>query len=140
LAGHGGNGADAVERVIKAMADARLLTTTYSMPDIFLDVSHEALIRSWPRLRQWLDEDRAGLRVHRRITETAEEWQGAIRDNDLLYRGAKLMQAQEWGERHEVELNPLEREFLSASFAFKHRCSHAHESHLTELIAVLYRA
>ena len=113
--------AGAVQRVIKAMADARLLTTTYSMPDIFLDVSHEALIRGWPRLRQWLDEDRAGLRVHRRITETAEEWQGANRDDDLLYRGAKLMQAQEWGERHEVELNPLEREFLSASTAFKQR-------------------
>src|SRR5437773_4244027 len=91
------------------------------MPERFLEVSHEALIRSWPRLRQWLDEDRAGLRVHRRITETAEEWEGTNRDDDLLYRGARLLQAQEWGERHEVELNPLEREFLSASIAFKQR-------------------
>ena len=91
------------------------------MPDRFLDVSHEALIRGWPRLRRWLDEDRAGLRLHRRITETAEEWQRANRDDDLLYRGARLMQAQEWRERHEVELNPLEREFLSASIALKQR-------------------
>ncbi len=91
------------------------------MPSRFLDVSHEALIRGWPRLRGWLDEDRAGLRLQRRITETAEEWQRSSRDNDLLYRGARLIQAQEWRERHEVELNPLEREFLDESIVLKQR-------------------
>ena len=91
------------------------------MSERFLDVSHEALIRGWPRLRAWLDEDRAGLRLQRRITETAEEWQRSSQDNDLLYRGARLIQAQEWRERHEVELNPLEREFLDASVALKQR-------------------
>src|SRR6266516_2356475 len=91
------------------------------MPSRFLDVSHEALIRGWPRLRGWLDEDRAGLRLQRRITETAEEWQRSSRDNDLLYRGARLIQAQEWRERHEVELNPLEREFLEESIVLQQR-------------------
>jgi len=91
------------------------------MPERFLDVSHEALIRGWPRLRGWLDEDRAGLRIQRRITETAAEWQRSTRDDDLLYRGARLIQAQEWRARHEVELNPLEREFLDASIALKQR-------------------
>src|SRR5207249_4879344 len=91
------------------------------MPERFLDVSHEALIRGWPRLRRWLDEDRAGLRIQRRITETAAEWQRSSRDDDLLYRGARLIQAQEWRARHEAELNPLEREFLDASIALKQR-------------------
>ena len=50
------------------------------MPERFLEVSHEALIRSWPRLRRWLDENRAGLRLHRRITETAEEWDRTDRE------------------------------------------------------------
>ena len=86
-----------------------------------IDVSHEALIRCWPRLRRWLDEDRAGLRLHRHITETAEEWNRTNQDDDLLYRGARLIHAQEWRERHEVELNPLEREFLNASMALKER-------------------
>jgi tetratricopeptide (TPR) repeat protein len=86
-----------------------------------VDVSHGALIRCWPRLRRWLDEDRAGLRLHRHITETAEEWNRTNQDDDLLYRGARLIQAQEWRERHEVELNPLEREFLNASMALKER-------------------
>ena len=86
-----------------------------------IDVSHEALIRCWPRLRRWLDEDRAGLRLHRHITETAEEWNRTNQDDDLLYRGTRLIHAQEWRERHEVELNPLEREFLNASMALKER-------------------
>src|SRR6266567_3414430 len=91
------------------------------MPERFLDVSHEALIRGWPRLRGWLDEDRAGLRLQRRISEAAGEWQRSNRDHDLLYRGARLIEAQEWRARHEVELNLLEREFLNASIALKQR-------------------
>ena len=89
------------------------------MAERFVDVSHEALIRGWPRLRRWLDEDRAGLRLHRRITEPADEWQRSNRDPDLLFRGTRLIQAQEWRERNELELNPLEREFLDASICLK---------------------
>jgi Novel STAND NTPase 1 len=102
------------------------------MPERFLDVSHEALIRGWPRLRRWLDEDRAGLRLQRRITETAEEWQRSNRDHDLLYRGARLVQAQEWRERHGVELNPLEREFLDESIALKQRVEEEKRLHEAE--------
>src|SRR5262245_55451979 len=91
------------------------------MTERFVDVSHEALIRGWPRLRGWLDEDRAGLRLHHRITEAAQEWQRSNRDSDLHYRGARLVQAHEWRERHGPELNPLEREFLDESIALKHR-------------------
>jgi hypothetical protein len=102
------------------------------MPERFLDVSHEALIRGWPRLRGWLDEDRAGLRLQRRITEAAEEWQRSNRDHDLLYRGARLIQAQEWRARREAELNPLEREFLDASIVLKQRVEEEKRLHEAE--------
>ena len=36
-----------------------------------MEVAHEALIREWPTLREWLEEDREGLRVHRHLTEAA---------------------------------------------------------------------
>src|SRR5262249_29450716 len=102
------------------------------MPERFLDISHEALIRGWPRLRRWLDEDRAGLRLQRRISETAEEWQRSNRDDDLLYRGARLVQAQEWREHHETELNLLEREFLDASMVMKQRVEEEKRLHEAE--------
>ena len=43
--------------------------------DVILDVevAHEALIREWPTLRGWLQDDRIGLRIHHRLTETATE-------------------------------------------------------------------
>jgi hypothetical protein len=111
----------AEEDIIQKLANASLLTTEgdFTHKDAFVEVAHEALIRGWPQLRQWLDEDRAGLRLHRRITEATQEWQRSNRDPDLLYRGTRLAQAQEWRERNERELNAQEQEFLDASIALK---------------------
>ncbi|HEX8921513.1 MAG TPA: TIR domain-containing protein [Pyrinomonadaceae bacterium] len=107
-----------VEGVAQTLANARLLTTdSDAQPDKqIVDVSHEALIRGWPRLRRWIEEDRAGLRILRRLTEAAREWQTS-KDESLLYRGARLAQAVEWRERNEDALNKEEREFLNASLA-----------------------
>jgi WD40 repeat protein len=107
-----------VEGVVQEMATARLLTTNTDEQsgEQIVDVSHEALIRGWPRLRKWIEEDRAGLRILRRMTEAAREWQTA-KDESLLYRGARLAQAVEWRERNEGALNEMEREFLKQSVA-----------------------
>ncbi len=112
-----------VEAVIRALVDARLLTTSEDEPshEHMVEVSHEALIRGWPQLRSWIDEDRSGLRVQRRLTEAALEWQRTDRDEGGLYRGARLATALEWSAQHEGTLNDLEREFLDASAAFKLR-------------------
>src|SRR5208337_1426208 len=110
---------NAEEDIIQKLADASLLTTEGDLTrsDAFVEVAHEALIRGWPRLRQWLDEDRAGLRLQRRISEVAQEWQRSNKEEGMLYRGVRLIQAQEWRERNEAELNLIEREFLDASIA-----------------------
>jgi ABC-type long-subunit fatty acid transport system fused permease/ATPase subunit len=116
-----------VERIVAAMVAARLLTTSGipaesdEMPKSYVDVSHEALIRNWPRLQAWLDEDRTGFRLHNQITEAAEEWHLAGRDEALLYMGPKLDKAQEWRGRNEANLNSLEREFLNESVSRKQR-------------------
>jgi hypothetical protein len=55
------------ERILARLIDERLVTAedgTYML-------SHEALIRAWPRLQQWLSEDRDGLRLHREIGDRA---------------------------------------------------------------------
>jgi WD40 repeat protein len=109
--------AEKVRDVVTALADARLLTTDSGAEEgsEVVDVSHEALIRGWPRLRQWVEEDRHGLRTHRRLTEAAQEWQRSGRDEGLLFRGARLAQATEWRERNQPALNELERGFLDVS-------------------------
>jgi len=103
----------AVEAVLKTLADARLITTDEETAD----VAHEALIREWPTLRRWLDEDREGLQIHRHLTGAAQEWAERNRDESELYRGGRLSAAREWAGLHAGELNALEREFLEASRA-----------------------
>jgi WD40 repeat protein len=102
---------DATHLVLKALADARLVTTSENS----VQVAHEALIREWPTLRSWLEDNREGLRLHRQLTEAAQEWQAAGREPDILFRGARLAQAREWAIVHPDDMNALEKEFLQAS-------------------------
>lgn len=102
---------ETVHQVLTALADARLVTTDENAAE----VAHEALIREWPTLRGWLEEDREGLRLHRRLTEAAQEWETRSRSPDGLYRGARLAQAAEWAAQHPDDVNELERAFLAAS-------------------------
>jgi WD40 repeat protein/class 3 adenylate cyclase len=104
------DGAEAVEAVLETLASERLITIGQGT----VEVAHEALIREWPQFRRWLDEDREGLQIHRRLTEEANEWNRLERSADVLYRGARLHAARAWAEGREAELSALEREFLDA--------------------------
>ncbi len=97
--------------VLQGLAGARLVTTQQDCAE----VAHEALIREWPTLRGWLDEDRDGLRVQRHLTQAAGEWERRGRDPGDLYRGARLARAQEWAGEHAASLSAAETEFLRAS-------------------------
>lgn len=97
--------------LLKQLADARLVTTG----DSTVELAHESLIKEWPRLRTWLADNRDDLRIHRHLTESAQEWQAINRDPGELYRGGRLQQASEWAARSTDSLNDLERAFLSAS-------------------------
>ncbi len=102
---------DEVRRVLNRLAEARLVT----LGEETAEVAHEALIREWPTLREWLDEDREGLRLHRHLTDAAYGWELLGRDPGALYRGAHLARAREWASSHLKALNTGERVFLNAS-------------------------
>jgi WD40 repeat protein/energy-coupling factor transporter ATP-binding protein EcfA2 len=80
-----------------------------------VDLAHEALIAAWPTMRRWIEQDRQGLRVQRQLADDVEEWQALQRDPSALYRGVRLVAAQEWTTEHPDQLNLLERAFLDAS-------------------------
>jgi WD40 repeat protein/class 3 adenylate cyclase len=100
-----------VADVVAVLTDRRLLTVS----DGIVEVAHEALLREWPRLREWLVEDRAGRVLHAHLMDTARLWEIADHDQGELYRGARLASAIDWTTEHTLELNELEREFLNAS-------------------------
>jgi WD40 repeat protein/class 3 adenylate cyclase/tRNA A-37 threonylcarbamoyl transferase component Bud32 len=100
-----------VEALLHRLAEERLVT----LDDGFAEVAHEALIREWPQLRQWLDEDRAGIRAHQQLGDAARLWDAGGRETSDLYRGARLAGAIELAQGGRAELNATERAFLDAA-------------------------
>jgi WD40 repeat protein/class 3 adenylate cyclase len=109
--------AAAVRAVLERLAEARLVTITEDS----VEVAHEALIREWPTLREWLTADREGLRLHRRLTEAAAEWHAAGEDEALVFRGTRLAQLRDWAQANPGAPNELERRFLDASIELAER-------------------
>ena len=103
----------AVAQLLDRLAAARLVSVDLDTAEI----AHEALIRHWPTFQAWLNEDRDGRRLHRRITESAQEWAALDRDAGALLRGGRLVPAAEWAGAHDHELNERERDFIAASSA-----------------------
>ncbi|MGW7056642.1 nSTAND1 domain-containing NTPase [Streptomyces sp. NPDC054887] len=105
----------AVETALDAFVRARLVTVDSDT----VEITHEALLRAWPRLRGWIGTNRAGLLIHQQLAEAAAEWVREDRDPGLLYRGTRLAAVREWAEQADgrEELGAYEREFLDASRA-----------------------
>ncbi|MFE8950358.1 hypothetical protein [Streptomyces sp. NPDC007856] len=78
-------------RHVQGLARARLLTLDHDT----VDLAHEALITAWPRLRQWIDDAREQLRLHRQLTEAARTWNNLDHDPGALYRGSRLTAVEE---------------------------------------------
>jgi WD40 repeat protein/class 3 adenylate cyclase len=103
--------------VLLVLTRDRLLTRD----DEQVEIAHEALIREWPRLRGWLQEDTAGRQLRSHITQSATQWSERGQDPADLYHGARLSAALDWWRSHDRALNALEREFLTESRAASQR-------------------
>ncbi|MEU5696487.1 WD40 repeat domain-containing protein [Actinosynnema sp. NPDC020468] len=101
--------------VLTRYVDARLITADLGT----VEISHEALLAAWPRLREWINDDRDGHRTRRAITEDAERWHAAQEDPGALIRGQRLAAAVRWADANDVDtlLTPSERRFLHRSVA-----------------------
>ena len=103
--------------VLDAFGRARLLTFDRdpATREPTVEVAHEALLREWERLRSWLDESRADLRLQRLLAAAAAEWLAASKDPGFLLRGARLTQLEDWASGTDLALTGDERAYLVAS-------------------------
>src|SRR5262249_26298029 len=101
------------QAVLDQFVAARLIT----VDDTWVQITHEALLRAWPRLRSWLDTDRDWLRAYRRLTSAAAEWEEAGRDPDRLYGSGVLQAMRVWVDErgYRSTLSDSETDFLDAS-------------------------
>ncbi|MCA6091055.1 WD40 repeat domain-containing protein [Streptomyces sp. SCA3-4] len=124
-------GAEDTAAVLEVFTGARLLTHDADR----VELAHEVLLCTWPRLRRWVDDDRAGLHLHQRLAEAASAWEEEGRDGGLLYRGARLAAAKEWATapgRH-TTISTAARAFLDASIRHDDVKRRARKRRLTRL-------
>jgi WD40 repeat protein len=88
---HRGQEGDA-ERVLTTFVRERMITMDANAAQI----THDALLTAWPRLRSWIEEDTGRLRDRSRILAGAAVWAEAGREEAALWRGSRLTLAREW--------------------------------------------
>lgn len=118
-----GDDPQVIADVVEAFGRYRLLTFDHDpgTRSATVEVAHEALIRQWKRLREWLLESREDLRTQRRVALGAEEWMNAKREPSFLARGSRLNQLEEWMSSTQLALTDVERAYLEASLAERER-------------------
>jgi WD40 repeat protein/transcriptional regulator with XRE-family HTH domain len=109
--------------VIDRFGKARLLTFDHDplTRGATVEVAHEALLREWSRLREWLDESRADIRLQRQLAGMVAEWQNAGRDASFLLTGTRLEQFEGWSANTSILLTNDEQAYLQAGIAERDR-------------------
>jgi WD40 repeat protein len=143
-----------IERTLEKLVAAKLVITNQSTntPDLIrdtdvvdqesptvlslcetVDVAHEALIRNWELLRNWLDENREMLRRQRQIERAAQEWNNAGQPSGVEYllRGGRLIDAEDFLATYANELSELAQHYVDVSR--KENLSAKRESRLLQI-------
>ncbi|MFF3917906.1 AAA family ATPase [Streptomyces sp. NPDC001852] len=106
------------EESLEALVRARLVTLDADT----VEITHEALLHAWPRLRHWIDDDRGDQLLRQRLEEDGRAWEDSDRDSSLLYRGSRLEQARTWARSAgDTYLTRSAVEFLAAAVRLRKR-------------------
>jgi hypothetical protein len=114
----GGN-PEETKTLLKRLADNVLVVTSRNelTGDEELEVSHEALIRYWPKLVGWINADRSFQAWLRQLKPRVDEWQKHPEDDGTLLRGGPLSVAEDWLGRRRGELSAQEQAYVDTSIA-----------------------
>lgn len=107
-------------RLVEEFIAARLLVSDQAATDEGVEsvvrVAHEALLRHWPRVQQWLSEDMEFLRLRTRLLQQAARWTEEDRRNEYLLReGRPLLEGQDLLQRRRDDLEADTIQFIEVS-------------------------
>ncbi|HTS10409.1 MAG TPA: trypsin-like peptidase domain-containing protein [Candidatus Eisenbacteria bacterium] len=109
-------------RVVKALADARLIVTDSDQSgETSIEIIHDALLTEWPKLRQWIQEWRGFLVWRQRLSERLNEWRTRGFDVGNLLRGSALNEASDWLTRRRDDLSSSEVKYVRQGLALRRR-------------------
>ena len=113
--------------------DNRLVVTAATSPEQeTVEVAHEALIRNWPALAQWLSRDRAFISWRNQLKQRLDDWRKSPSDEGTLLRGGPLVVAEDWVARRGEELNAEEKAFVAKSIELRDAEKRKSETELHE--------
>ncbi len=106
--------------VVQRLADARLVVTNTNLEgEETVELAHEALIREWRRLREWLASDQEFRRWQQQTRIAAEHWRQNSEDESTLLYGGRLAEAERWASDRHADVNPLLHRYIAASAALR---------------------
>ena len=108
--------------LVEAFVDNRLFVTELADDgSAVVTVAHEALLWHWPRVMDWVIQNRENLRIRARISAAAERWEAESERTDLLLPSGKPLFEAESLLEHGIELHEHEAAFIEASIARERR-------------------
>lgn len=102
----------AAPSVVQALLDAHVIAPADTSTDQ-MELGHDALLRVWPRLRQWIDEDRPLLLRRQQVQQQQKRWTG--QDDRTLILDAPLAEATELLQERPEYLTEAERTYIARS-------------------------
>ncbi|MGD8807579.1 MAG: protein kinase, partial [Chloroflexota bacterium] len=104
------------------LADARLVVTGRTADgQKTVEVVHEALIRGWGRLREWMNSERTFRAWQERLRAAQRQWEETDRDTGALLRGVPLGEAEEWLDQKVRDISAGEKAYIEASIALREK-------------------
>ena len=114
---------ETVQRLVDHLVDSRLLVmnTDKEQQSALVEIVHESLIRRWPMLAHWLDENEEDAQFLEQLKSVTKQWEERGRPRDLLWRGDTAKEAAAWFARYQGLLPQTQRAFLEQTIALSAR-------------------
>jgi DNA-binding winged helix-turn-helix (wHTH) protein/tetratricopeptide (TPR) repeat protein len=113
---------DAENKLVQALVDAHLFVSDLQGGVPFFGIAHEALLRRWPRVVEWIEEHRQALQIRSRISAQANRWQQSGRKRDMLLpSGTQTNQARQLLATSGFSFTSQEQGFIQSSLQSERR-------------------
>ena len=109
--------------LVVRLASSRLVVTNHNdaTGSETVEIVHEALIRNWGRLGQWLRSDGEFRGWQEQLRIARRQWESSGSDEGALLRGKPLVDAEYWLQHRLSQLSERDRDFIKLSLALRKR-------------------
>jgi WD40 repeat protein/serine/threonine protein kinase len=128
---------DGSTAVLDRLLAARLIVSRDDDTGDRIEVIHETLATTWPRLANWRRADADGARLQEQLAVAARHWHDRGQPAELLWRGEPLVDLQRWHGAGDHNLTPIELAFVRASVAAAARARRVRIAIVAAMFALL---